>query len=394
MSDTSRSGRKAFLPKITPKGMRRDLGMDIVISENLYQDNKVLQSAPVKRGGVNDRVFRLIGRGRVLLIGVSPCGLVWFQDRGRDDADAEEYWARVVLRFINEHCADSLEDQSKWEAAIRASQTYTGTLDDLLPPEAIEALAFVKAEQPPILSDADRSEIEATLNALVFLTPELRGKILADVDDGVLTDLDRGATGAHFELGRIAMSLQHELQTAPKRGPTKAMRIVADGAADVGDLEQIHAAKNDMLRFMLAVVVQLWTDAPGHDQQHLEGLGASWAVTLLGAEEAIFKTARAVLGCAEPIASPPRNDPAKASSPKTSKKAKILKNKKTDARDKWLYEEAKSGEKTYRSIMLELNKIAANKGWSKLGSPQAVEQAIRRYIRRHGKPALPPRKEQ
>lgn len=74
-------------------------------------------------------------------------------------------------------------------------------------------------------------------------------------------------------------------------------------------------------------------------------------------------------------------------------KAKVKRDKLQESRDKWIYTQAKKGDKTYRKIMLELAKLALEKGWRKLGSPQAVEQAVDRYVVRHNLTPLPPRME-
>jgi len=72
-------------------------------------------------------------------------------------------------------------------------------------------------------------------------------------------------------------------------------------------------------------------------------------------------------------------------------KTSVLRDKKAEARDAWLYKQAKKGDKTYRQIALELGRLAPAKGWRKLSSPQAVEQAVDRYIKRHKLDPLPPR---
>src|ERR1700722_14128771 len=76
-----------------------------------------------------------------------------------------------------------------------------------------------------------------------------------------------------------------------------------------------------------------------------------------------------------------------------SAKAKVKRDNLQESRDKWIYTQAKKGDKTYRKIMLELAKLALEKGWRKLGSPQAVEQAADRYVVRHNLTPLPPRME-
>jgi hypothetical protein len=65
-----------------------------------------------------------------------------------------------------------------------------------------------------------------------------------------------------------------------------------------------------------------------------------------------------------------------------------------EARDKWLYRQAsKKQPPTWKALKAELNKIAGTRGWRRLSSAQAVEQAVRRYIRRNGLAPLPRRKE-
>lgn len=69
-----------------------------------------------------------------------------------------------------------------------------------------------------------------------------------------------------------------------------------------------------------------------------------------------------------------------------------LRDEKTEARDRWLYQRCEAGA-TYRSVSVELARLAARMGWRKISSPQGIEQAVDRYIRRHRLPPLPPRKE-
>ena len=65
--------------------------------------------------------------------------------------------------------------------------------------------------------------------------------------------------------------------------------------------------------------------------------------------------------------------------------------KKTEARNKWLYHQVKKGNKTYRQIMLALAKKVQVNGWRKIVSPQGIEQAVNRYVERNGLDPLPPR---
>jgi hypothetical protein len=65
-----------------------------------------------------------------------------------------------------------------------------------------------------------------------------------------------------------------------------------------------------------------------------------------------------------------------------------LRDEKTEARDRWLYERCAAGA-TYRSVTVELARAAPRMGWRKISSPQGIEQAVDRYIRRHRLPPLP-----
>lgn len=91
-----------------------------------------------------------------------------------------------------------------------------------------------------------------------------------------------------------------------------------------------------------------------------------------------------------PAGAEPPAQPAHATKAPNEGKA-VLRDKRAEARDKWLYQQVKKGDKTYRQIMLDLVKVAKSKGWRKVGSPQAIEQAAERYVKRHNLPPLPPR---
>jgi hypothetical protein len=67
---------------------------------------------------------------------------------------------------------------------------------------------------------------------------------------------------------------------------------------------------------------------------------------------------------------------------------------KTEARDAWLYQEAcKEDPPTWRSLMIHLNRVAEDQGWTKLGSVQGVKQAVGRYAVAQNLPAPAPRKQ-
>jgi hypothetical protein len=74
-------------------------------------------------------------------------------------------------------------------------------------------------------------------------------------------------------------------------------------------------------------------------------------------------------------------------------KKKAPRDKETESRDKWLYNQCKKRKKTYKAIMLELQRIAQKRGWLTLSSPQAVLQAAQRFVKRHELENLPHRRE-
>ncbi len=71
----------------------------------------------------------------------------------------------------------------------------------------------------------------------------------------------------------------------------------------------------------------------------------------------------------------------------------VVRDTKADARDKWMHRLATKDGETYRAIMLKLKRMAESKGWRKLDSPTAVQQAINRYIDRKKLAPLPRRKQ-
>lgn len=84
--------------------------------------------------------------------------------------------------------------------------------------------------------------------------------------------------------------------------------------------------------------------------------------------------------------------PQPASPDKSAKRRRpAARDAKTEARDEWLYQQCKQG-KQYKAAMLELNKIAVERGWEDLSSPQGVQQAVERYVARNNLDPLPPRK--
>lgn len=83
--------------------------------------------------------------------------------------------------------------------------------------------------------------------------------------------------------------------------------------------------------------------------------------------------------------------PAKARAPRGQA---LARDRKAEARDGWLYKQArKKASPTWKALLAKLNRVAAKKGWRKLGSVQAVQQAVGRYIERKGYDPLPRRKE-
>jgi hypothetical protein len=88
-------------------------------------------------------------------------------------------------------------------------------------------------------------------------------------------------------------------------------------------------------------------------------------------------------------AHPPQPEPPAVAPKRRRRRARDAK---AEARDRWLYQQCKKG-KQYKTIMLELGRVASDKGWEDLSSPQGVQQAVERYIARHGLDPLPPRKD-
>jgi hypothetical protein len=74
--------------------------------------------------------------------------------------------------------------------------------------------------------------------------------------------------------------------------------------------------------------------------------------------------------------------------------AAVRRDAKAEARNRWLYNKAsQKNPPPWKALMAALNKIAPKRGWRKLGSPQAVKQAVAGYIRQKSLAPLPPRKE-
>src|SRR5262249_18427869 len=82
-------------------------------------------------------------------------------------------------------------------------------------------------------------------------------------------------------------------------------------------------------------------------------------------------------GGSQRMSGPATSSPPNATTGRRSKR----RNPKTDARNKWLYNLCRKGCK-YISVMEKLKKVAKDRGWSILGSPQGVQQAVERYIER------------
>jgi hypothetical protein len=91
---------------------------------------------------------------------------------------------------------------------------------------------------------------------------------------------------------------------------------------------------------------------------------------------------------------PPAREKQEGDRTPASPRPPVRRNAKADTRDRWLHQQAnKKNPPTWRALMLQLNKCANARGWMKLSSPQAVKQAVDRYIRRHGLASLLPRKQ-
>jgi hypothetical protein len=65
--------------------------------------------------------------------------------------------------------------------------------------------------------------------------------------------------------------------------------------------------------------------------------------------------------------------------------------KNLEARDKWIYRQCCDLRKTLGQIVVELGRIAGEKGWRKISRIQGIRSAAFRYAKRHGLDAPPPR---
>jgi hypothetical protein len=71
---------------------------------------------------------------------------------------------------------------------------------------------------------------------------------------------------------------------------------------------------------------------------------------------------------------------------------KRLRDRKTVARDAWIYRQSLSSTRTYKEIMAELKRIAPEKGWRPIRSIQGIRNRAINYANTKGKPP-PPRRQ-
>jgi hypothetical protein len=80
-----------------------------------------------------------------------------------------------------------------------------------------------------------------------------------------------------------------------------------------------------------------------------------------------------------------------ATTPGAATRAKAVRDKKREARDRWIYQQCCKGT-PHDVILAELKRIALLRGWSVVSSKQRVQQIGREYARRHGRKPPPPRR--
>lgn len=61
-----------------------------------------------------------------------------------------------------------------------------------------------------------------------------------------------------------------------------------------------------------------------------------------------------------------------------------------EARDRWIYNQAMKGT-LWKTIMFDLNKLAAEKRWDRIGTPNGIRSRAFVFAARHKKPKPPPR---
>ncbi len=66
--------------------------------------------------------------------------------------------------------------------------------------------------------------------------------------------------------------------------------------------------------------------------------------------------------------------------------------RKTEARNKWIYEKCCKWDSTYDEIVAELNVIASQRGWAAFGSKQRIQQIAKVYAKRQRRPDPPSRR--
>lgn len=104
---------------------------------------------------------------------------------------------------------------------------------------------------------------------------------------------------------------------------------------------------------------------------------------------------RQALGLAEPaeltkeVAAPAEEAPQRDQQPVEAPQP-VIKTP-NHARDRRAYELARRG-KPWKEVQVEINRMAAVRGWERWETPQAAMVAVKRHIKRHNLPAIEPRK--
>jgi hypothetical protein len=84
-------------------------------------------------------------------------------------------------------------------------------------------------------------------------------------------------------------------------------------------------------------------------------------------------------------------DPA-ATAPGSATRVKAVRDKKREARDRWIYQHCCKGT-PHDVIVAELKRIALRHGWSLVSTKQRVQQIGSEYARRHERKPPPPRRD-
>jgi hypothetical protein len=72
--------------------------------------------------------------------------------------------------------------------------------------------------------------------------------------------------------------------------------------------------------------------------------------------------------------------------------AKASRNRKLEARDRWLYQQC-CARVPYKAILSQLKNLGPGKGWQRLGSIQGIRKAARSYAKLHDLPYPAPRQQ-